>query len=91
MDLQELKQKSPGDLLAFAEELEIEGASNLRTQDMMFGILKALAEKGPKQAMLDDPHLLRGLNVHRGMVTYEDVARDLGYDYVPALKAMETW
>ncbi len=46
MDLQELKQKSPGDLLAFAEELEIEGASNLRMQDMMFGILKALAENG---------------------------------------------
>ncbi len=46
MDLQELKQKTPGDLLAFAEELEIEGASNLRMQDMMFGILKALAENG---------------------------------------------
>ena len=46
MDLQELKQKTPGDLLAFAEELEIEGASNLRKQDMMFGILKALAENG---------------------------------------------
>ncbi len=44
MDLQELKQKSPAELLAFAEELEIEGASNLRTQDMMFAILKALAE-----------------------------------------------
>ncbi|MEL0144564.1 MAG: transcription termination factor Rho, partial [Alphaproteobacteria bacterium] len=43
MDLQELKQKSPAELLAFAEELEIEGASNLRTQDMMFAILKALA------------------------------------------------
>ena len=46
----------------------------------------ALADKGAKQAMLDDPHLLEGLNVHRGMVTYEDVARDLGYDYVPALR-----
>ena len=46
MDLQELKQKTPSDLLAFAEELEVEGASNLRTQDMMFGILKALAESG---------------------------------------------
>ena len=45
MDLQELKQKSPADLLAFAEELEIEGASTLRTQDMMFAILKALAEQ----------------------------------------------
>jgi len=50
----------------------------------------ALADKGAKQAMLDDPHLLEGLNVHRGMVTYEDVARDLGYDYVPAVEALET-
>jgi alanine dehydrogenase len=50
----------------------------------------ALADKGPKQAMLDNPHLLEGLNVHRGMVTYEDVANDLGYDYVPASKALET-
>jgi alanine dehydrogenase len=49
----------------------------------------ALADKGAKQAMLDDPHLLQGLNVHRGMVTYEGVARDLGYEYVPALEALE--
>jgi len=48
----------------------------------------ALADKGPKQAMLDDDHLLAGLNVHRGMVTYEDVASDLGYDYVPAREAL---
>lgn len=47
-----------------------------------------LAEKGAKQAMLDNPHLLEGLNVHHGMVTYEDVARDLGYDYVPAREAL---
>jgi len=50
----------------------------------------ALADKGAKQAMLDDPHLLEGLNVHRGMVTYKDVARDLGYDYVPAVEALKT-
>ena len=43
MHLQELKGKSPADLLAFAEELEIENASNLRKQDMMFAILKQLA------------------------------------------------
>ncbi len=49
----------------------------------------ALADKGTKQAMLEDPHLLQGLNVHRGMVTYEGVARDLGYDHVPALDALE--
>jgi alanine dehydrogenase len=49
----------------------------------------ALAAKGVKQALLDDPHLLNGLNVHRGKVTYLDVARDLGYDYVPAMEALE--
>jgi len=38
--------------------------------------------------MLDDHHLLEGLNVHRGKVTYEDVAHDLGYDYVPAREAL---
>lgn len=43
MQLQELKKKTPSDLLAFAEELEIENASTLRKQDMMFAILKQLA------------------------------------------------
>ena len=44
MHLQELKNKTPAELLAYAEELEVENASTLRTQDMMFGILKQLAE-----------------------------------------------
>ncbi|HSR73099.1 MAG TPA: transcription termination factor Rho [Kiloniellales bacterium] len=44
MNLQELKAKSPADLLAFAEELQIENASALRKQDMMFAILKQMAE-----------------------------------------------
>jgi transcription termination factor Rho len=44
MHLQKLKQKSPASLLAYAEELEIENASTLRKQDMMFAILKHLAE-----------------------------------------------
>jgi len=44
MHLQELKNKTPADLLAFAEDLEIENASVLRKQDMMFAILKQLAE-----------------------------------------------
>ena len=44
MHLQELKTKTPADLLAYAEELEIENASVLRKQDMMFAILKQLAE-----------------------------------------------
>lgn len=44
MHLQELKSKSPMDLLAFAEEMQIENASTMRKQDMMFAILKQLAE-----------------------------------------------
>jgi transcription termination factor Rho len=44
MHLQELKVKSPAELLAFAEELQIENASSLRKQDIMFAILKQLAE-----------------------------------------------
>lgn len=44
MHLQELKQKSPADLLAYAEEVEVENASTLRKQDMMFAILKQLAD-----------------------------------------------
>jgi transcription termination factor Rho len=44
MHLQDLKKKTPAELLAFAEELEIENASTLRKQDMMFAILKQLAD-----------------------------------------------
>jgi transcription termination factor Rho len=44
MNLQELKRKTPAELLAFAEELEIESASSMRKQDMMFAVLKQLAE-----------------------------------------------
>jgi transcription termination factor Rho len=43
--LHELKQKAPAELLSIAEELEIENASTLRKQDMMFAILKELAEQ----------------------------------------------
>lgn len=43
MNLQELKKKPAAELLAYAEELKIENASNLRKQDMMFAILKQLA------------------------------------------------
>ncbi|WP_404423553.1 transcription termination factor Rho [Thalassospira australica] len=44
MHLQELKKKSPTELLALSEELEIENASTLRKQELMFAILKQLAE-----------------------------------------------
>ena len=46
MHLKDLKQKSPVELVAMAEEMGIEGASTLRKQDLMFSILKLRAEAG---------------------------------------------
>ena len=43
--LADLKSKTPTELLAYAEELEVENASTLRKQDMLFAILKQLAER----------------------------------------------
>ncbi|QYJ01909.1 transcription termination factor Rho [Thalassovita mediterranea] len=43
--LRDLKAKSPTQLLAYAESLEVENASSLRTQDMLFAILRELAER----------------------------------------------
>ncbi len=43
--LKELKGKSPTDLVAYAETLEVENAQALRTQDLLFAILKELADR----------------------------------------------
>lgn len=48
-----------------------------------------LANKGAKQALMDDEHLRNGLNVHAGKITYREVADDLGYDYVDAATALK--
>ena len=48
----------------------------------------ALADKGYKQALMDDPHLKNGLNVHKGKITYREVAQTLGYEYQPADEAL---
>jgi len=48
----------------------------------------AIADKGWKKALSDNRHLANGLNVCAGKVTYEAVARDLGYDYVPAARML---
>ena len=45
MKLQELKSKSPTDLLTFAESLEVENASTMRKQELMFAILKVVASQ----------------------------------------------
>ncbi|MCK4860453.1 MAG: transcription termination factor Rho [Rhodobacteraceae bacterium] len=46
LSLAELKAKTPADLLSTAEDLEIENASTMRKGDMMFAILKEMAEDG---------------------------------------------
>src|SRR6202047_1313496 len=45
MKLQELKTKSPAELVTSAEELEVENASTMRKQELMFGILKQLSAR----------------------------------------------
>ena len=45
MKLSELKAKSPAELLVFAEEYEVENASTMRKQELMFAILKELAAR----------------------------------------------
>ena len=54
----------------------------LNNATLPFGL--AIANKGWKQALKDDAHLRNGLNVAGGKVTYQAVAKDLGYDYVSA-------
>ncbi|WP_372570709.1 alanine dehydrogenase [Ruegeria jejuensis] len=50
----------------------------------------ALADKGWKQACLDDPHLLNGLNVHAGQLTYYAVGRALGINVVSPTVAVKS-
>ena len=44
MQLKDLKKKTAEELLSYAEELEVEDAASLRTQDLMYAVLKRLAE-----------------------------------------------
>ncbi|MGK0247596.1 MAG: alanine dehydrogenase [Oleispira sp.] len=48
----------------------------------------SIANKGYKAALLDDPHLLNGLNVYKGRITCRSVADSLGLEYVDASKAL---
>ncbi|WP_412073914.1 alanine dehydrogenase [Tritonibacter mobilis] len=50
--------------------------------------LLALADKGWKQACADDPHLLNGLNVHAGKLTYYAVGKALGLDVLSPTLAL---
>ncbi len=48
----------------------------------------ALANEGHEEALANDPHLRAGLNIHRGNVTHEAVARDLALPYTPPAEAL---
>jgi len=58
--------------------------STFALNNATIGHAVALADKGWKQALRDNPHLKNGLNVCAGQVTFEAVAKTLGYDYVNA-------
>ncbi|MCA1247615.1 alanine dehydrogenase [Massilia sp. MS-15] len=58
--------------------------STFALNNATIGHAVALATKGWRRALADDPHLRNGLNVCLGKLTHEAVARDLHYDYVPA-------
>ncbi|MDN5863644.1 MAG: alanine dehydrogenase [Gammaproteobacteria bacterium] len=62
--------------------------STLALTNATLPFVHALADKGYRQALADDPHLCNGLNVHRGKLTYEAVAHDLALDYFPAREAL---
>jgi len=64
--------------------------STYALNNMTLPFTLAIADKGYKQALQDDPHLLNGLNVHKGDLTYEAVAHDLGYDFVDPTSALAT-
>ena len=58
--------------------------STFALNNATIGHALALADKGWRQALKDNPHLKNGLNVAQGHVTYQAVATDLGYDYLSA-------
>ena len=58
--------------------------STFALNNATIGHVLALAGKGWRRALGDDPHLRHGLNVCQGKVTFEAVAQVLGYDYMPA-------
>ena len=47
-----------------------------------------LADKGYRQALLDDEHLRNGLNIHSNRITCKEVADGLGYDFTEPLDAL---
>lgn len=62
--------------------------STLALNNVTLPFVIDMAEKGVTRALKDDPHLLDGLNIHRGMLTTRPVAEAQGRDYTPGLDAL---
>lgn len=62
--------------------------STLALNNATLPFIKALANKGVMRALQEDPHLRMGLNVYRGQLTHEAVAKALGYDFCAVGKAL---
>ncbi|QTS83947.1 alanine dehydrogenase [Coxiella endosymbiont of Amblyomma nuttalli] len=62
--------------------------STLALSNATLPFVIALADKGYRKALLDDPHLRNGLNICLGYITHEGVARDLKQLFVPALELL---
>jgi len=62
--------------------------STLALGNATMPFMLALADKGWKQACTDDPHLLAGLNTHKGKLTYAAVGAALGLDAIDAKAAL---
>jgi alanine dehydrogenase len=62
--------------------------STLALGNATMPFMLALADKGWRKACEDDPHLLNGLNVHAGKLTYEAVGKALGMETIPAAQAL---
>jgi alanine dehydrogenase len=63
--------------------------STLALNNATLPFVVALAEKGTRLALEDDPHLCNGLNVARGVITCESVAEAHGLPYEPAIRVLE--
>lgn len=62
--------------------------STMALNNATLGHALAIANKGWKQALLDNCHLMNGLNVCGGKITYEAVAQDQNLDFTPAMEAI---
>jgi alanine dehydrogenase len=62
--------------------------STLALNNMTLPFVVALADKGVRVALGQDPHLRAGLNIHEGHITYKAVADALKLPYVPAEQAL---